>query len=206
MARCIVLKSGNKFWFVEKQGWHPYAFVVDKDNEFLGGFLGPEAVRKFGAFKRMGEAVITDFEPELKSLKYDKYLSDELEQVSYHFKRCIEKNIVVSDREDCNGTSSRAGSCSARRQYYVAANLANLYDNNTLFPLAMFIANHVSVFGRDAFNYTFFEEVHVGNRHDSREGVKYPKRIYRHLIKSKDIDGSPPPVYYFRNLVAAYAK
>ena len=166
----ITLASGNTFFHSPETETHfQYAFVIDDALNFMGGFLCTEADRKLEAFRGLPntrvECVTDTFMAQFFGwAKFEQY-AENLGTVSNIFLN--NREVMVSDTEDCNGTSSRAESCSARRHYYYAVGCKEIYESSKKFPLWALIANHLSIFGATKFRYTFFK----GYEQDPQKGV-----------------------------------
>lgn len=181
----LTLASGNTFFHSpETETSFQYAFVIDDSLNFMGGFLCTEADRKLEAFRNLPNVRIECVTDTVMSqffgwAKFEQY-ADFLGTASSIFLN--NREVMVSDTEDCNGTSSRAESCSERRHYYCAVGCRQIYGSSKKFPLWALIANHLSIFGATSFRYTFFK----GYEQEPQKGVQVEvkSRYYERPFKA----------------------
>lgn len=199
--RKILLSSGNSFYYSKgnndqlASGW-----IISTKNEFLGGFLGIEADRKFAAFSKLSNTVITDCEEvegvnALKNASLDKF-AEKMGAVSTIFKSSF--FTEVRDLDDCDGTSSTAESCDERKEYYDVVGCKAAFKSNKMFLLGLFVANHVSIFSWNHFRETFFKGKENPEKDDAldfnnswskwvyvKKGFKAPAAYVRALAQGK---------------------
>jgi hypothetical protein len=182
MATKITLVSGNVFYHLpENSDSFSVAYIIDKNLNFIGGFLADEADRKLAAFAKLQNVKVETKSIVRKSNEFCDH-NEEVEvqplNMNYiNFDNFAAKlgaasklfldnwNRGVSDYQDCNGTNSRAQSCDERIHYYNTVGCSRLYKSRKLFPIWAFIANHVSIFGVENFRETFFK----GYEHDPQK-------------------------------------
>lgn len=155
MVTMITLASGNTFFYLpETYDVASYAYIVDDNFNFVGGFLADEADRKLAAFSKLQNVKVAEATTglPLHMVNFDNFAA-KLGAASTYFLR---KTLMISDYEDCNGTYSHAKSCSDRQYYYKAVGCSRLYRSRKRFPVWAFIANHVAIFGVENFRQTFF--------------------------------------------------
>lgn len=157
MYKKITLASNSVFYYkpstYDEASW---AFIVDINLNFLGGFLCNEADRKYAAFSKLSNVRVEDSANvlDLNLVKFDNFAAS-LGTASNLF--LSNWSLMISDRQDCDGTSSYANSCDERGNYYKAVGCWCLFKSNTKFPLWAFVANHVSIFSVKDFRTTFFK-------------------------------------------------
>jgi len=148
----IILSSGNIFWYTPGDENHiAVAFASNPSKEFLGGFAGLEATRKFVAFEKLATAESCK-SPNIKDFNLDAY-AEKLGAAQPLF---INGLFSFNDNDHCNGTSSIAETCDSRQDYYKAVGLQSLYGSSIKCPFWALIANHLSMFGAKHFRESFF--------------------------------------------------
>lgn len=157
MTIMVTLASGNTFFYKpETSDEFSSAFIVDDNFNFVGGFLCDEADRKLAAFSKLQNVKVSQIANVLPftMVKFDNFAA-KLGAASTYFLR--HWNLMISDREDCNGTSAKSQSCDDRQYYYKKVGCDKLFKSSKRFPLWAFIANHVAIFGVENFRQTFFK-------------------------------------------------
>jgi hypothetical protein len=155
----ITLASGNTFFYLpETDEQFSTAFIIDEKLNFVGGFLCDEADRKLAAFSKLQNVkietvTVSIVQQFLGWAKLDDFAA-KLGAASSLFLN--NWNRMISDRQDCDGTSSRAESCDDRQYYYESVGCYKLFKSSKRFPLWALIANHVAIFSVEKFRLTFF--------------------------------------------------
>lgn len=199
--RKTLLSSGNSFYYWKETndqlacGW-----IISTNEEFVGGFLGKEADRKFAAFSKLSNTVVTDCDEEegykaLVNSSKDKF-AEKMGAVSTIFKEAFD--LLVKDLNDCDGTSSTAESCDERKEYYDVVGCSAAFKTNKAFLLGLFVANHVSIFSWNHFRETFFKGKENPDKDDfmnldkswakwvyAKKGFKAPAAYVRALANNK---------------------
>lgn len=170
----LTLSSGNVFYYKpEDEANVAIAITATPTNIFLGGFAGKSAKAKFEAFKKFSVLVEQKF-PNFSNFDISEF-SLKLGAASNYFIKYGE--CLFNDVDNMDGTSSHAQTCDSRRYYYDAVGL-NMFRNNKNVPLWAFIANHLSKFSAEQFNYTFFKGAGENASKDAdltatMKGIKY---------------------------------
>lgn len=170
----LTLSSGNVFYYKPEDETNiALAITATPTNIFLGGFAGELAKSKFEAFKKFSVPQEQKF-PNFGNFDITEY-SLKLGAASNYFVKYGE--CLFNDYDNMNGTSSHAQTCDSREYYYRSAGL-NMFKNNKNCPLWAFIANHLSKFSAEQFNYTFFKGAGENASKDAdltatMKGVKY---------------------------------
>lgn len=203
MEKNIVIKlgSGNFFHYLASDDYSiTQAFVTDSHRkEFLGGFLGTEAKRKFKAFSSFPDCEV------LRSTDHREFITKILYQLSFtEFSKKLGelKGLFLkfrfetfTDLDDANGRNSLAQSCNERAYYYKAVGLSRVYGSTIEVPIWGFVANHLSVFGTEKFEDTFSGNKSLPNWEKdmkirpktrySDEGFKLPAAYFKFLCYSR---------------------
>lgn len=156
MYKRITLASGNVyFFFPGNNDKAPYGFIIDNYNNFVGGYLCNEAIRKAQAFSSLKNTIVQDVtkHPAMETVKFENF-AEKLGTASKWFIQY--GSLVFNDLDYCNGTNSRAESCDDRYCYYKAVGCEMLFKSKKEFPLWAFIANHLAIFSQNNFRITFF--------------------------------------------------
>lgn len=191
MHKRIILASGNHFYHVAETGQNfSTAFIVDKNLNFIGGFLADEADRKLKSFSNLKNTTVETINNTvcIEIVNFLKF-SEKLGSVSKLFLES--RFLLVNDLDYCDGTSSLAESCDDRLDYYKAVGCKKLYKSRRHFPIWAFVANHVSIFGCENFRQTFFK----GNELDPSKDdnvTGFSTRYSKHGFKA--------PAYYVKVL------
>jgi len=153
----IKLKSGNYFYHLNKfNDVISTAMIISPVGEFLGGFAGPEADRKLIAFNGLEIVSSTQqtLAPTIETLKFSIYK----EWIGFPAYQMIQNHgsFLLCDNIH-GGHNAISEACDERAYYYDMVGLKLLYNSNLQCPLWAFIANHLSIFGREKFTVTFYK-------------------------------------------------
>jgi hypothetical protein len=188
----ILLSSGNTFYYLEANSdVISTAFIVDTQKNFLGGFAGQEADRKFKAFSSLNNVIVeeTNEVPSMDNLKYDQF-KEWIGTASRLFENGL--NFYLCDNvHGAQGTSSASRACDERQYYFKVVGLDMLFRSDKKCPVWALIANHLSIFGSKEFRETFFRGRDLESaKSDDAVACMYISRYYGGSFKA--------PAYYIR--------
>jgi len=145
----VTLKSGNYYYyFPQTETTLSVGVVVTPQLVVVGGFASSEADRKLQVFMNIGVAIDEAASVDINALNF-KPVFNSLGRYGRLFFPYI--NVMIADN-----MAGSVSACSDRYRYWRATGLSIMVDKaNIQVPIWAIVLNHLSIFGRNQFDYSF---------------------------------------------------